>query len=98
MAAFVERRTGERFPTLADAKILNDGKHLADVKITDYSARGARIQTIGKVFLPARFTLQLDDGRAAMVDYLWRIDDQVGVVFLEPMKEARAVEKFSNFA
>jgi hypothetical protein len=87
MSHVIERRKGDRFAILAEARVFQNDRFVADVMITDLSTASARLQT--SMVLPARFTLRLNDGRQAMVDYLWRIDDQVGVQFCEPLRPAR---------
>ncbi len=94
----VERRKGERYTILADAKVYCRGEFVADVKVTDLSHKGARIQTQSLTSLPARFHLVLSDGRQTIVDYLWRIDDQVGLLFREPLRQASAMEARSVFS
>ncbi len=98
MSTHVERRKGERFACLIEAEIISRGRTIATGKITDFSNGGARVEVALSVAVPARFTLRLKDQRETEVEFLWRIDDQVGVLFLEPMKEVLREPKLTNFA
>jgi hypothetical protein len=97
MATHIERRKGERFACLIEAEIISNGRRMAGAKITDFSTNGARIEVALSVSVPARFTLRLKDDRQTEVEFLWRIDDQVGVLFLEPMKEVLPETQWTNF-
>ena len=80
-----DRRRGDRYRVRIAASLSEGGGHCEDVVLTSLSAEGCRFSVSREMPLGAKITLELSRAGALAAEVLWRVDEQHGVRFAEPL-------------